>query len=485
MNWSTISRNVGYALLVVALFMLLSAFIALTDPNDTAFVPLIISFLLSFTVGVFPFIFVKKTAAISLKEGYLIIFLSWLLAFIFGMLPYTLWGGPFTIMNAWFESVSGFTTTGATILSNVETLPKALLFWRSSTHFIGGLGVVVFLLLLIPNTSPMRLRLTNLELSSLSKGGYRTRANQTVYIFTYVYLGLVAASFLLYWIAGMSPFDAINHAFSVCATGGFSTKNCSIASFNSLPISLITMVFMFLSSTHFGLIWLALVKRSLKPFKNEVLGLYAGILVIFSVIMAFVLKLQGLTDTWGNAFLIGGFEMLSCASTTGMTIADSSGFPFFLSVLMMLSGTVCGMMGSTTGGIKSDRMVLLLKGIRAHLYKVIHPTSVTEIKYCGKNLDAEDVHQHILYIVVFGFIWMISVLLTLVCGVDTHNAFIATLSSLGNVGPSVGALGTFGNYGLQPFFAKFVYTLDMFLGRIEIYPVFAVFYLIFDRNKRF
>ncbi|MGI6313807.1 MAG: potassium transporter TrkG [Candidatus Cryptobacteroides sp.] len=154
------------------------------------FVPLIISFLLSFTVGVFPFIFVKKTAAISLKEGYLIIFLSWLLAFLFGMLPYTLWGGPFTIMNAWFESVSGFTTTGATILSNVEALPKALLFWRSSTHFIGGLGVVVFLLLLIPNTSPMRLRLTNLELSSLSKGGYRTRANQTVYIFTYVYLGL-------------------------------------------------------------------------------------------------------------------------------------------------------------------------------------------------------------------------------------------------------------------------------------------------------
>ncbi|HOE94727.1 MAG TPA: potassium transporter TrkG, partial [Candidatus Cryptobacteroides sp.] len=267
MNWSTISRNVGYALLVVALFMLLSAFIALTDPNDTAFVPLIISFLLSFTVGVFPFIFVKKTAAISLKEGYLIIFLSWLLAFIFGMLPYTLWGGPFTIMNAWFESVSGFTTTGATILSNVEALPKALLFWRSSTHFIGGLGVVVFLLLLIPNTSPMRLRLTNLELSSLSKGGYRTRANQTVYIFTYVYLGLVVVSFLLYWAAGMSPFDAINHAFSVCATGGFSTKNYSIASFNSLPISLITMVFMFLSSTHFGLIWLALVKRSLKPFK--------------------------------------------------------------------------------------------------------------------------------------------------------------------------------------------------------------------------
>ena len=228
-------------------------------------------------------------------------------------------------------------------------------FLRSSTHFIGGLGVVVFLLLLIPNTSLMRLRLTNLELSSLSKGGYRTRQTRR-FTSSLMYISDSSSSFLLYWAAGMSPFDAINHAFSVCATGGFSTKNYSIASFNSLPISLITMGFMVLSSTHFGLIWLALVKRSLKPFKNEVLGLYAGILVIFSVIMAFVLKLQGLTDSWGNAFLIGGFEMLSCASTTGMTITDSSISRSFEPAHDAF-GTVCGMMGSTTGGIKSDRFL--------------------------------------------------------------------------------------------------------------------------------
>lgn len=485
MNWSTISRNVGYALLVVALFMLLSAIIALTDPLDTAFVPLAISFLLSFTVGVFPFIFVRKTAAISLKEGYVIILLSWLLSFIFGMLPYALWGGPFTVMNAWFESVSGFTTTGATILSEVESLPKALLFWRSSTHFIGGLGVVVFLLLIIPNTSQIRLRLTNLEVSSLSKGNYRTRANQTVYIFTSVYLGLVGVLFLLYWIAGMTPFDAINHAFSVCATGGFSTKNSSILSFNSLPITLITILFMFLSSIHYGLIWLVLVKRSFKPLKNEVLGLYVGFMVISVVIVAFVLKLQGIADTWGSAFLIGSFEMTSCASTTGMTIVDNSNFPFFASLFMMLSGTVCGMMGSTTGGIKSERMLLLVKGMKAHLHKAIHPSSVMEVKYCGRNLDMEDVHQHILYIAIYSFVWMISVLIALLCGVDSPNAIMATLSSLGNVGPSVGALGTLGNYGMQPSFAKFIYTLDMFLGRIEIYPVFAVLYLILDRNRRF
>lgn len=484
MNWSTVSRNVGYALLVDALFMFLSALIALADPQDTAFAPLTISFLLTFTVGAFPFIFVKKTAAISLKEGYIIIFLSWLLSFIFGMLPFALWGGPFTVMNAWFESVSGFTTTGATILADVETLPKALLFWRSSTHFIGGLGVVVFLLLVIPNTSQMRLRLTNLELSTLSKGAYHARANQTVYIFTYVYLGLVVTSFLLYWIAGMNAFDAINHAFSVCATGGFSTRNLSIASFNSLPITLITMLYMFLASVHFGLIWLVLVNRSLKPLKNEVLRLYASYLLVFSLIAAFIIKIEGHQSSWGQSLLEGSFQMLSYASTTGMAIADNGRFPFFLSMLMMLAGTVCGMAGSTTGGIKSDRMLLLLKSIRAHLHRALHPTNITEVKYGGRNIGMEDLYPHVLYIAIFGFVWLISVLLTLMSGVDTRNAMMATLSSIGNVGPSVGDLGTFGNYGLQPSFAKFIYTLDMFLGRVEIYPVMAVVYLIFDHDRR-
>ena len=252
MNIKVISRNVGYALLVSALFMFLSILVSVANGNDSALAALMISFALTFTVGIFPFIFVRKTTAISLKDGYMIIVLSWLLSFVFGMLPYALWGGPFTIVNAWFESVSGFTTTGASILGDVESLPNSLLFWRSSTHFIGGLGVVIFLLLIIPSSSQMKLRLTNLELSSLSKREYRSGSSRTVYIFTYVYFGMAVASFLMYLLAGMSPFDAINHAMSVTATGGFSTKNLSIGSFNSVPIDLITMFFMLLSSVHLG-----------------------------------------------------------------------------------------------------------------------------------------------------------------------------------------------------------------------------------------
>lgn len=209
MNLKVISRNVGFALLASAFFMFLSILVSIGNGNDSALAALLISFTLTFTVGIFPFIFVRKPLTISLKDGYMIIFLSWMLSFIFGMLPYVLWGGPFSVINALFETVSGYTTTGGTILTDVEVLPDSLLFWRSSTHFIGGLGVVVFLLLIIPSSSPMRLRLTNMEVSSLSREGYKSRTNKTVWIFAAVYLGLAVVSFLSYWAAGMSAFDAI------------------------------------------------------------------------------------------------------------------------------------------------------------------------------------------------------------------------------------------------------------------------------------
>lgn len=181
---------------------------------------------------------------------------------------------------------------GGTILTDVEVLPDSLLFWRSSTHFIGGLGVVVFLLLIIPSSSPMRLRLTNMEVSSLSREGYKSRTNKTVWIFAAVYLGLAVVSFLSYWAAGMSAFDAINHAFSVISTGGFSTKNLSIASFDSNLINILTIIFMFFSSVHFGLIYMVFATRSLRPLNNPVLKFYVLTILIASLLVALSLKMS-------------------------------------------------------------------------------------------------------------------------------------------------------------------------------------------------
>ena len=481
MNLKVISRNTGVALLVSALFMLLSMGVSLLDGMDSAFTPLLISFIITFIVGVFPFIFVRKTARITLRDGYMIIFLSWLLSFIFGALPYALWGGPFTLANAWFESVSGFTTTGATILEDIEALPRSLLFWRASTHFIGGLGVVVFLLLIIPTSSPIRLRLANMELSSLSRDDYRSRANKTVYIFAYVYLGLVAVSFLSYWAAGMSAFDAICHAFSVSASGGFSTKNLSIGAYSSPLIALLTIVFMFLTSLHFGLLFIALATRSVRPLKNPVIRFYVGSLAVISVVASLSLKFSAGLD-WGRAFLDGTFHVVSYATTTGFGISDNSTWPMLASFMLVLVSLFCGCAGSTSGGIKVDRAIVLFKAIHMQIKKTLNPSTMYEIRMGRRVLHDEDIYPQVLYIAMFALLVGFSSVLCLLVGDPNGHALLGSLASLANVGPSIGDIGSMGNYNAEPSMMKFIFSMDMFLGRVEIYPIFAVLSSIFNRK---
>ena len=482
MNLKVISRNVGTALLVSSLFMLLSVFVSLADGGDSALAPLLISFSLTFTVGVFPFIFVRKTDRITLRDGYMIIFLSWFLSFVFGMLPYALWGGPFTLVNAWFESVSGFTTTGSTILEDIESLPRSLLFWRSSTHFIGGLGVVVFLLLIIPNSSPVRLRLTNMELSSLSRDDYRSRANKTVFIFAWVYLGICALAFVSYLLAGMSPFDAINHAFSVCATGGFSTRNLSIGHFRSELISVLTIVFMYLASIHFGLIFMTLANRTLRPLNNPVLKFYTLGLIVCSVLSSVSLKMDGIDATWARAFLDGTFHVVSYASTSGLAISDNSQWPVLPCFILIICSLVCGCSGSTTGGLKMDRVIVLFGAVRMQIVKTLYPSSVFEVKFGRRVLRDEEVYPQILYIALFFLLIGLSSVMCVLLGDPNQHALLGSVASLTNVGPSLGSIGSLGNYNAEPNALKFIFTLDMFLGRVEIYPVFAVVASIFHRR---
>lgn len=484
MNWRIISRDVGYALLVSALFMFLSVGVSLLNGHDSALAALTISFCITFFTGIFPFIFVHESSNITLKEGYVIITLSWLLSFIFGMLPYALWGGPFSIQNAWFESVSGFTTTGATALENVEILPKSLLFWRSSTHFIGGLGVVMFLLLIIPDTSPVKMRLTSMELSSLSKVGYSSSTGKTVYIFAYVYLGIFALALVSYWIAGMPFFDAVCHAMSVCACGGFSTRNLSILAFDSRLIEALTIFFMVVASCHFGLIFISVVNRTLRPLNNPVLKFYLGSLALMSVFVGISIKAYGFADSLPTALWQGLFQTVSTASTTGFAITDNADWTLLPDMLLMSVAVMCGCAGSTTGGIKADRVLVLFKSIGRQIGKILHPSSVNEVKIGGQVLRDEQVSPQILYIALYFLILGLSILACLLSGMDSSSSFGGALCCLSNVGPSIREVGMMGNYGAIPFASKLVLTFDMFLGRIEIYPVLTVLALVFERRRR-
>lgn len=483
MNVKAISINVGKALMVSALFMFISVIVSIIYGMDSAFAPLLISCIITAIVAFFPFIFVKGSYPMNLHDAFIVITLSWLLSFIFGMLPYVLWGGEFTLMNAWFESVSGFTTTGATILTSVETLPKSLLFWRSSTHFIGGLGVVVFLLLVLPDANPYRLKLTNMELSSLSREGYRYKSTKTISIITIVYLSLVIASTLCYWAAGMNFYDAINHGFATISTGGFSTKNASIGHFDSPWITVICMIFMTLGATHFGLIYASVSHRSIKPFKTPTIGLYLGSMAVMTLLIAFSLVTQGDYTSWGRALMDSSFNVVSYTTTTGFATVDNSVWPWFAGSILMYAAIQCGCSGSTTGGLKVDRIVISFKAIGSHLNRMLHPSSVSQVRM-GKHLLSDKlVNGVLLYIVLYMIITFVSIFIVTLSGTDVTEAVSSVICSIGNVGPGLGEVGSLGNYSNHPEIAKFVLTFDMFFGRIEIYPLLVTVWLMFNRKR--
>lgn len=483
MNIRSISTNVGKALLVSALFMFLSIIISLMNGIDSAFTPLLISFIITLLVGSFPFIFVKKAPPLTLRDGFVTIVLAWGLSFVFGMLPYVLWGGEFTLVNAWFESVSGYTTTGSTILNDVEALPASLLFWRSSTHLIGGLGVVVFLLLVMPEASPYRLKLTNMEMSSLSKEGYRYKSTKVVQIITVVYLSLVIVSTLCLWAAGMPLFDAVNHAFSIAATGGFSTRNLSVGYFNSDVINLVCMVFMTLSAMHFGLIFAVFASRSLKPLNNLVVKYYIGSILVMSLLIMISLMADGVYDSWGRAWMDASFNVVSYMSTTGFAICDDSAWPYLAGTILMMAALQCGCSGSTSGGLKVDRVVISIKATAAEVRRRLHPSSVSHLRMSGQHLADSEVNAVFLYIVVYFIAVIVSVLLVMICGSEPLEAISGVISSIGNVGPGLGSIASLENYSRQPEISKLIFTFDMFLGRLEIYPVLIVLSMIFKRDR--
>lgn len=481
MNIKLISRYIGIALLFNAMFMFLSAVVSMLNGFDSSLSPLLISGFITLVVGTFPLIFVRKSEDISLKDGFAITTFAWVLSCTFGMIPYLLWGGEFTFANAWFESVSGYTTTGATILTNIETLPKGLLFWRSSTHFIGGIGVVVFMLLVLPSMSTFRMKMSKMEISFLSKENYRFKTKETIKVISTVYVGIMLLAFVSLMFAGMNPFDAINHAFTLVSTGGFSTKNLSILSYDSFPIEFVCSVFMLVSGLHFGLMYSSLATGSFKIFKSPIIRFYLSIVFVSSLAVMINIKASGDAPTWYMAMRDAFFQVISVSTTTGLATTDSSAWPEFSVLILLLLALMGACSGSTTGGIKADRMWIFYQSVKTQIKKQLHPNAVIPIKVGNHTVD-EDLSSAVsLYIAMYMFIVLFVSLILTVSGLDFMDSFSASIASMGNLGPGFGGCGSLENFNYFPGFAKFTLSLEMLLGRLEIYTLLMIFFIFRKR----
>jgi len=473
MNLRNVSRYIGLALLLNSIFMFISAGVSFFYSVDDSFSPLLLSAIVTSVVASFPLIFVSKPSDINAKEGLVIVVLSWILSCLFGMLPYILYGGEFSVINSWYESVSGYTTTGATILVDVEALPKGLLFWRSATHWLGGMGVVLFMLLILPSISTSRM-LSKFEISSLSKDNFKFRAQQTVRVIFTVYVGLTAIESILLTVAGMDFFDAICHSFATIATGGFSTKNISIAYYDSLIIDIILMVFMLLAGMHFGLLYSAVTGKISSLFRSPVVRFYLASVLVVSIIITFDVKLNNIETDWLHAFRHAFFQAVSVGTTTGFASADSSVWPPFSILLMIYLTLQCACSGSTSGGIKIDRVLIFYKAFKAQIKKQIHPNAVVPVRLGSQILDKELVTAASLYIVLYMVIVFIVTVLLSMLGVEMLDAFTASAANMGNVGPGFGSVGSLGNYSQIPAIGKFVLSLQMLMGRVEIYSMILI-----------
>jgi trk system potassium uptake protein TrkH len=461
--------------------MFLSAIVSGIYGFDSAFSPLLLSSLITFLFGIFPLIFVRGGKDINTREGLAILMAAWLLSCIFGMLPYILWGGEFSVVNAWFESTSGITTTGATILNDIESLPHGLLFWRSSSHYLGGLGVVVFMMMILPSFGSVRFRMSKMEMADVSRDNYHYVSDKFIKVVITVYIGLTVCAFLALLLAGMPAFDAINHAFSVCATGGFSVKNASIAAYGSVSIEIILMIFMILASLHFGLIYASFASRSFKVFQNPVTKFYLATILVISVAVGLNLLTGGIIDGFGNSMRVAFFEVISTISTTGFAIADTNGWPIFSTLLLLVAAIQCGCSGSTTSGLRSDRVWIVNLAARAQIIKLAHPNAVVQVR-SGKTLVDNDLLSSVtMYVLLYALLTIFFALIYSFFGFDLLETLGVSVSMMSNVGPAFGSVGTMSNFAAVAPLAKWIMGLQMIIGRLGIYSALMVL-TIFDRR---
>ncbi|MBR5595396.1 MAG: TrkH family potassium uptake protein [Alistipes sp.] len=481
MRVHVVIRYIGLVLQFVALFMLVSAGVSMLNGYDSAFSPLLLSSFMTSLLGVFPLFFVKREDEVTTKEGYAIVVGSWLVACIVGMFPYLIWGGEFTMINAWFESVSGFTTTGASILNDIEFLPRGLLFWRSSSAWIGGIGVVMFALVILPSMGKSRHMLSNVEMSTIAKDNFHYRSRVIFRLLVTIYVGLTIITTVALKYSGMTWFDAANHAMTSCGTCGFSTKNSSVAFWDSPLIEGIMMAAMTLSALHYGVLYATITGKRNNIFRSEVVRTFIIMMLVISVVIAISLVSADVYTNFGEAMRHASFQVVSLSTTSGFATTDTNLWTPLAMVLLLFCSVICGCAGSTSGGMKVDRLLIASKVIRNRMKIQLHPNAVIRTKMGGMVQEESTQNLVMTFIVSYIMLTLIGTIVYTMFGCDLITGFSASISCLSNVGPGFGEIGSMDNFSQLPVTLKLCSTLLMLIGRLEI---FGFIQLLFIRSWR-
>ncbi len=457
--------------MLAGLFMLSSLIFSLYYGEDDILSLIISGLGTSITGFVLWFFFRKaKGTEIKKKEGYLIVTLGWLAMSLFGTLPFIIHGSIPSFTDAFFETVSGFTTTGASILSNIEALPKGLLFWRSMTHWIGGMGIIVLSIAILPYLGIGGMQLYQAEVAGPSKDKLHPRVQETAKRLWAIYVLFTVTEAVLLMFGGMNFFDALCHSFGTLASGGFSTKNQSVAYYNSPFIEYVIITFMFIAGTNFSLHYLALKGKLLNYFEDSEFKFYLFFVLIAVFSSAFFLIINN-SQSVESSFRDSAFSIISILSSTGfVTVNYESWAPFFSEIfLFLLLFGACA--GSTSGGVKMARYQLLIKNSILDIKRQLHPQAVIPVRQNGKVVQPEIIAKIgafiLLYLIVFG---IASIILT-ITGLSLSSAMGASAACLANIGPGLDTTGPVSNYSSVSSAGKWVLSTVMLLGRLEIYTI--------------
>lgn len=410
-----------------------------------------------------------NTHKLYAKEGFIIVALSWILVSAFGALPFVISGDIPSFVDAFFETSSGFTTTGSSILTDVEALSHSMLFWRSFTHLIGGMGVLVFALAVLPSSDSESVHIMKAEMPGPTFGKLVSRLSSTARILYIIYFVMTLVVIFLLWLAGLPLFDSLLLSFGVAGTGGFGIVNGSIAPYNSVAIELILGIAMLIFGINFNLFFLMVNKEFKQALKNEELKWYLRIvgisivLISINLVMHAVPVLTSLRDSF--------FTVSSVITTSGFSTALFEHWPMFSQLILLLLMFIGGMAGSTAGGLKVSRIAILVKSGIAELKRAVRPNRVVTVQFENKLMDEKELNKIYSYVIIYAFIFVATTLMVSFEAPDFISAFSTVATTINNIGPGLGAVGPGGNFSMYSPFIKVVLSFIMIMGRLEIFPV--------------